>query len=190
MKQFNIVLTVCLIVMVISTVVALHINAQTIKLYRDEVDVLEQITISHQAYNKPRNTIEVCSTSTFKSYMPYRAITDKTSDQYALQQQAETEYRFGLRTLDDYFMVAVTSQYGNVGDILEIEFEDNSMLAIIGDIKGNGHDGCQSLRDGSVIEFIVDMEHLDENIKQLGNFNVVFTGSIKNIYNLGNYKGD
>jgi len=178
----------CILIITISTVAANYTNARTVKWLREEVIILEKVIVQHQALNEPRNDIEVCSTSTFKSYMPYRAITNTSSDQYALQQLASTEKAYGLRTIDDYFMVAVTSKYGNVGDILEITFESNSMLAIIGDIKDAGHDDCQSLRDGSVIELIVDMDHLDENIKRLGNFNGVFKGSIVSIQNLGAYQ--
>ena len=134
-----------------------------------------------------RQELEVCSNETFKSYMGYEAITDTTSKQWKLQQEAETESAYGLRMLNDYFMIAVTSRYGEIGDVLEIDFHGGSMLAIIGDIKGKGHDSCQSLRDGSVVEFIVDSEKLHPTIRKLGDLNVLFKGSIKTIHNLGSY---
>lgn len=155
-----------------------------------KVGVIKPPTIEKptQATEKAhRKELEVCSTNTFKSYMGYEAITDTTSKQWELQQEAETESSYGLRMLNDYFMIAVTSRYGQVGDVLEIDFQGGSMLAIIGDIKSDGHDSCQSTRDGSVVEFIIDSEKLHPTIRKLGDLNVLFKGSIKTIHNLGSY---
>ena len=132
--------------------------------------------------------IKPCTDSTFKSYMDYRMITNTSSEQYRLQQSAYTESKYGLRMIDSYFLIAVTSQFGSVGDLVEVHTSDMSFYAIIGDIKDAGHDDCQSLRDTSVIEFIVDNDTLHNSIRVSGNLNHIFSGEVEMINNLGGYK--
>lgn len=130
-----------------------------------------------------------CSDNTFKSWMDFRAITNTNSEQYKLQRIASTESFLGLRLLDGYFMIAISKSYGNVGDIVEVFLEGNSFLAIIGDIKNAGHsDGCSSDRDGSMLEFIVDVKSLHTDIKRSGNFNSFFEGKVLRILNYGRYE--
>ena len=127
-----------------------------------------------------------CTDSTFKSYMDYRMITNTSSEQYKLQQSAYTNEQ-GLREYKGFILVAVASRYGNVGDILAIDLEADSIYAIIGDIKDKGHDGCSSDRDGSMVEFIVDTQVIDPKIKSSGNFNDVYQGKIERIINYGKH---
>ena len=117
----------------------------------------------------------VCSTSTFKSWMDYRAITSPSSKQYALQKEATTDKNYGFRLHGDFVMVAMGPQYGPVGSKYIVEFEDGKVLkVIIGDIK---HQGCTS-DDGSMLEFIVDRHVVPEFLKVSGNFNALFQGRI------------
>ena len=130
-----------------------------------------------------------CSSNTFKSWMDFRAITNPNSEQYKLQHIASTEDFLGLRLLDGYFMIAISQSYGNVGDVVEVFLEGNSFLAIIGDIKHGGHsDGCSSDRDGSMLEFIVDVKSLHADIKRSGNFNSFFEGKVLRVLNYGRYE--
>lgn len=130
--------------------------------------------------------IKPCTDNTFKSYMDYRMITNTSSEQYKLQQSAYTNGQ-GLREYKGFILVAVSSRYGNVGDILAIDLEADSIYAIIGDIKDKGHDGCSSDRDGSMVEFIVDTQVIDPKIKSSGNFNDVYQGKIERIINYGKH---
>ena len=130
--------------------------------------------------------IKPCTDNTFKSYMDYRMITNTSSEQYKLQQSAYTNEQ-GLREYKGFILVAVASRYGNVGDILAIDLEADSIYAIIGDIKDKGHDGCSSDRDGSMVEFIVDTQVIDPKIKSSGNFNDVYQGKIERIINYGKH---
>lgn len=121
---------------------------------------------------------EICSSSTFKSWMDYRSITSMSSKQYHLQQEAITDKNYGFRMIDGYLLVAMGPQYGPVGKKYIIQFENGTVInAMIGDIK---HQGCTS-SDGSMIEFIVDKEVLPQFIKESGNFNLIFGGSIISI---------
>lgn len=169
----------------------LVISLITIKLQRDTIDMLvDELLIEDVIYSQPQalNQATLCSTSSFKSWMPYQAITAINSKQYELQQIAYTETTYGLRMIEKYHMIAVTSQFGNVGDLVEVHTDEVSFYAIIGDIKDAGHDDCQSLRDGSIIEFIVDNEQLNSDIRRLGNLNHIFSGEVEMINNLGGYK--
>lgn len=187
--RLSLLLNCILVFLLIGTIVAERYSRNVAQELLDEVNTLyqyKQATTSLKSGNKEE--LEVCSTGEFKSFMPYRAITDKSSKQFELQQYATTENAYGLRMLDDYFMVAVTSQYGEVGDLLEIELESGWLLAIVGDIKSAGHDDCKSFQDNSVIEFIIDNNRLNEEIKYHGDLNILFKGEIKRIYNLGSYQ--
>lgn len=118
---------------------------------------------------------EVCSTSIFKSWMDYRAITSVSSKQYKLQQRAITSPE-GHRMIGEYVMVAMGPEYGPVGSKYQIFFEGGQKLnVIVGDIK---HQGCTSLRDNSMIEFIVDSNAMSPLIKKLGNYNHIYQGQV------------
>lgn len=123
----------------------------------------------------------------FKSYMPYTAITNKSSIQYKLQQQAITDAD-GIRCIDSNPMVAVGTGWGvHVGDTVLIKCENgNSFKAIIGDIKANAHtdsDNKTTLSNGCRCEFIVDMRRLNITVKSRGNVAVLakYSGYITDI---------
>lgn len=123
--------------------------------------------------------MNVCSSETFKSWMPYTAITNRSSDQWALQIEAVTDKNYGFRMIDGYILVAMGAEYGPVGTKYIIQFEDKKVInAMIGDIK---HEGCTSTPDGSMIEFIVDKDIVPESIVRSGNFNDLFKGEIVSI---------
>jgi len=121
----------------------------------------------------------VCSTSIFKSYMDFRTITNHSSTQWKLQQVATTDKNFGVRLIDNkYIMVAMSAQYGPVGTKYLISFDSGkSINAIVGEQK---QEPCQA-SDGSMIEFIIDVAVTPKSILRSGNFNDVFQGSITSI---------
>lgn len=100
----------------------------------------------------------VCDTGAdFASYMDFRALTKRTSAQYQLQQQAETN-EDGHRTHNGQRLIAVHSQYGTTGEQLRITFADGSKETFtIGDTKANT-DCSHEVGNGrrSIIEFIID----------------------------------
>ena len=179
---------VCLIgATIISLAVAVHIQHNVIDLLLHEINTNQEQIVQPQSLNE-RTERTICSTSSFKSWMPYQAITSKISKQYELQQEAFTEPTYGLRMIGKYYMIAVTSQFGSVGDLVEVHTTETSFYAIIGDIKDAGHDDCQSLIDTSIVEFIVDNDTLDSDVRRLGNLNHIFSGEVIKINNLGGYK--
>ena len=144
--------------------------------------VEEEVIPPQVVYEEPEPVISytdvrACSTtSTFKSYMDYRMITNRSTRQYALQQEAYTGID-GLRYVDDRVMVAMAEQ--TVGTILDIKLSDGDVIrAIVGDIKANTR--CAH-PDGSILEFIVDTRVMDPHIKMLGNYDSLYNGPISTL---------
>lgn len=129
--------------------------------------------------NKSEYSIPEYDTS-FKTYMDYRKITDKSSAQYMLQMEAYTD-DMGLRKYEDHYIVAMGTYYSdNVGDTFKITLDnDTSFNVIIGDIKADCHTDSQNMYSpvydengdfvsANVIEFIVDTNKLDRSVTKLG----------------------
>lgn len=106
-----------------------------------------------------------------KSYMDYRAITNKSSDQYQLQQQAVTDAD-GIRTVHDRYLVAIGNYYGcDVGQYIDVHLADDTVLyCMVGDIKRNidTNENNSIGNDGSAVEFIVDTKSLPSKVRQQG----------------------
>jgi len=124
-------------------------------------------------------TIPICSiTSTFKSWMDYRKITNISTRQWRYQQIATTD-EYGFRKVGEYYMVAMAKQYGPVGTKYLITFSGGQQMhAIIGDIKGGTT--CTH-PDMSMIEMIVDSDKMPGNVKSSGNYNSMIIGTITEI---------
>lgn len=95
----------------------------------------------------------------FKTFMDYRAITDKTSGQYQLQQSAKTN-EAGFRTYNGLPMIALGTYYvEKVSYTVRVHLDNgNTFSAVVGDIKDDAHttETNQVMPNGNVVEFIVD----------------------------------
>lgn len=145
---------------------------------------VEDYTITHKSVE-----IKPCSTNSQKTYMDYRTITDKTSDQYNFIKE-NMEVRKGyLMDSQGYIGVALGSWFGEIGQRLVFTLEDGKEIYVVKvDEKDDRHtvNGCQHSVDGSVIEFVIDKEHFalgDNGYINNGNFNNVewFNGEIKSL---------
>lgn len=123
----------------------------------------------------------------FKSYMSYKAITNNSSKQYALQQQATTNEN-GFRCIDGKPLVAVGTGWGlSVGDSAVVHCDNgNSFEVVIGDIKADIHtlsDNKTTASNNCRCEFIVDMSSLNPTVKRRGNVSVLqeYSGYVVNI---------
>lgn len=153
---------------------------QANELYEPEI---VSLSISKENYIE----LEVPCENSFKSYMSYKAITDKTSRQYKLQQSATTD-EYGLRKIDDRYCIAVGTYYGDVGEEIDVVMKNGAILeCIISDIKDDRDTNNKNQKhkvDGSVVEFVVDTKKLDRLVKKMGDIsyiNEMFSGEIAHI---------
>lgn len=123
-------------------------------------------------------------TGEFKSYMDYRAITNRASEQWKMQQYAKTSEK-GLRMIGDRYMVAMGTYYANaVGEEYRIHLSSGQVVeVVVGDIKSDAHTDSNrqyTRSNKSIIEFIVDTAKLSEQSRKLGTI-AEFKGSIVKI---------
>ena len=123
--------------------------------------------------------------------MPYDLITDKASDQYALQQECITVKSTGIRMYDagetGYYCVALGGAYGtDIGDTWHVTLKNGSEFYIIlADYKhpidnpdpNDFGDSCVNyISDDfctNVIEFIYDKEHIPTKVMNTGTFSAL-----------------
>lgn len=129
----------------------------------------------------------------FKSYLPYDAITNQTSRQWQLQQQATTN-EDGIRCIDGIPMVAIGTGWGlSVGDIALVTCDNgNSFKVMIGDIKADIHTDAANkttVASGCRCEFIVELNKLVPHVKSMGNVAVLakYSGYVVNIEKVDTY---
>ena len=115
---------------------------------------------------------DVPKTRGFKSYMPYTAITNKSSKQYKLQQIASTG-AYGIRTYDHRYLVAIGTAFNaDIGTYVDLILEDGFVIpCIVGDVKAKQHTDSSNMitmHNGCVSEFIIDSRALYRPVKQSG----------------------
>lgn len=103
----------------------------------------------------------VCSSGYTKSNMDLSSITNINSKQYSMKSSYWLDdyghYRYSENGID-YYVVALGSYYGNIGDKFKITLSNGTVFYVIkGDEKSDTQtvNGCYH-PDGSVIEFIID----------------------------------
>lgn len=146
-----------------------------IGLIENELNDLEPMTEKEQKSRLPEG-----HTNMFMG-MPYDLITDKASDQYALQQECITSKKTGIRMYDAgetaYFCAALGGAYGtDIGDTWHVTLKNGSEFDIIladykhpidhPDPKDFG-DPCYNYDTHdctNVIEFIYDKEHIPQKL--------------------------
>ena len=108
----------------------------------------------------------------FKSYMPYTAITSKSSPQYKLQQIAYTG-NYGIRQVNGRFCIAVGSAYETkIGTYIDLILTNGTVIpCVLADQKADVHtdkNNQLTKHDGSLVEFVVDSKNLSKNVKKHG----------------------
>ena len=137
----------------------------------------------------------------FKTYMDYRAITDTSSNQWGLQQEAYTD-EYGIRKVGDYYCVALGSAFSTrIGDKFLIKLEDGQEFkAILADQKSDLHtdetNKYMQLSDDriNIVEFLVDTSQLEYMAKIMGDISYLshggFEGKIISIVKEGENSND
>ena len=184
----------------LSDTLSVTVNEQTNTIKRLEEENMELNTTVSQLKEenkklKEENTLiqaraqitSQVSKKDFKSYMPYTAITNKSSKQWKLQQSATTDEN-GLRCIDGKPMVAIGTGWGvSVGDNAVITCENgNRFEVVVGDSKANRDTDSANKTtsaNGCRCEFIVDSSKLNSNVKSRGNVAVLkqYNGYVVNI---------
>ena len=131
---------------------------------------------------KKKNYITKASPgNTFKSYMDYRCITNRSSRQYKLQKKAGTNKKNGLRMIEGRYCIALGSYYTRkIGAKVDLVMSSGKVVkCITADMKAdrdtvNNH---RQHRDGSVAEFVVDTKKLSRKVRRMGD--VSYTGPFK-----------
>lgn len=120
--------------------------------------------VEQEDNNAPKNTR--------KSYMSYKAITRKSSDQYKMQQQLAYTGEYGIRQVNDRFCVAVGTAYATkIGTYLDVVLENGTVIeCILGDVKADQHTDASNkvAGDGSLVEFVVDTPYLSDIVRRTG----------------------
>lgn len=105
-----------------------------------------------------------------KRFMDYRTITDRTTSQWVLQQEAVTD-EYGFRRYGGAYMVAMGTYYAQTcGDVFEIVLDSGfSFTALVSDIKRDcDTDEKNQHREGNVVEFIVDSDAIPRDAALMG----------------------
>lgn len=155
------------------------------------IQQIESHTIEPIQTPKPLKTY-----GSFKSYMDYRTITDRTSNQYQLQSRARTG-KYGIRMIDGRYSIAIGTGWGiDVGSHVVVELDNGTQLnCIVSDIKDDRHtDNENKVRetydktDGRLlrnsVEFIVCKQSMDETAKVMGDISYaddIFVGEVVDV---------
>lgn len=112
----------------------------------------------------------------FKSYMGYKAITNKSSQQYQLQQLAYTDEN-GLRKINGRYCVAIGSHWDvDMGENFDLILENGTIIPCIkADAKADRDTDSSNIytANGCCSEFIVDTANLDKSAKTSGNISSI-----------------
>lgn len=135
--------------------------------------------------------VGVCSVNKTKTYMDYRAITDRNSTQYKyIRDNMILDEETGFLVDEDGFIgVALGSYYGVIGDRYYFTLDSGIVLPLVkieekADVDTDG--GCSHYSDGSVIEFVIDKNVAGDYFGVYGN-GLVLSGNYNN-YSL--FKGN
>ena len=114
----------------------------------------------------------------FKSWMSYKAITDKSSKQYKLQQIASTGYA-GIRTVNNRYCVAIGTAFDtSIGTYIDLILEDGFVIpCIVADIKSPKHTDANNVftitgktkKTICCTEFVIDPDKLNLDAMESGN---------------------
>lgn len=114
----------------------------------------------------------------FKSWMSYKAITNRSSKQYKLQKIASTGYA-GIRTVNNRYCVAIGTAFdASIGTYIDLILEDGFVIpCIVADIKSPKHTDANNVftitgktkKTICCTEFVIDPDKLNLDAMESGN---------------------
>lgn len=127
-------------------------------------DLISDHEITSSTYYAPYNRI--------KSYMPYIAITSRSSAQWKLQQIAYTGTH-GIRQVNGRYCIAVGSAYtSKIGQYIDLVLENGTVIpCILADQKADKDTNSENTiteHDGSLVEFVVSSSNLSRSVRKMG----------------------
>lgn len=145
-----------------------YTNGWSKVLYKNKTSYIKS---DYLTIKQPYVSMPTPSNNSFKSYMPYTAITNKSSQQYKLQQIAYTG-SYGIRMVNGRYCLAVGSYYTTqIGTYIDLVLANGTIIkCILADCKANAHTDSTHRQNpnGSITEFIVDSKKLHKKAKQMG----------------------
>ena len=124
--------------------------------------------------------------SSFKTWMNYKAVTDKKSHQYKFIHtwgwvdsegfmRCSGDKGYGID--QDYYLIALGSYYGTtIGTKYKITLDTGKVFyGALADCKADRHTNSTNQyipKNGNVVEFLVDASKLNKDVKRMGSANV------------------
>lgn len=159
------------------------IDLQSMAMLTKNVEI-DETNIEKYTYNK--ETVGVCSTSSVKTYMSYKAITTVSSAQYKyIHNYMYVDSETGLlrhKEYPEYIGVALGTYYGKIGSMYEFTLDTGKVLKVVKvDVKSDLHtyNGCYHREDGSVIELVIDPA-IAKNYYGRGSNGYILNGNFNN----------
>ena len=187
------VIVLCIVVLIVS--VAVIATRGYKEAHTEYIEAYEPASVSakmtERAVKEEKLDIPKGDTA-FKSYMSYRAITNKRSAQYKLQQACWTDDE-GLRRYgeDHDYVVALGTYYADyIGQRFEITLDTGvSFNVVVGDFKADKDtDSKNQYYDSgngkkNIVEFVVDTRELNSKARKMGDISYIsgFAGNIESI---------
>jgi hypothetical protein len=178
MKKILSMIFVCFVLLVTLLPVKITADEQrTISLHNKIVQTKEY-TIEYL-----KEDINVCSTSSVKTYMDYRAINDRDSKQYKYisEYMIENEETGLLEDDDGFIGIALGSYFGEIGDKYIFTLDNGKEFKFVKvEAKSDAHtvNGCYHTVDNSVIEFVVNTTITKEYFNTTGKY--ILNGNFNN----------
>lgn len=122
--------------------------------------------VSSKLYTVPKN-------NGFKSYMSYKSITSKSSPQYKLQNKYAVTGKYGIRTVNGRYCIALGSAFTKkIGQYVDLILKNGTVIpCILADSKADIHTDSSNMitkHNGCVSEFVVNTKSLNKNAKRDG----------------------
>lgn len=171
MKETSKKMTMCILALTLVTGIFQSIDANKITFAQTNAET------KYVSRGVPRDAKD---SGSFKSYMDFRTITDKSSKQYEFQKECKTDQN-GLRRWnyedESYYCVAMGSFYGTtIGIRFRVTLEDNGekniIYVVLADCKDDDHtDDTKRFieKNGNIIEFLVSQRDLPTLSRKMGN---------------------
>lgn len=124
----------------------------------------------YEEYSVPNN-------SGFKSFMPYKSITNKSSKQYQIQSTYAYTGNHGIRMVANRYCIALGTHFdATVGTYVDLVLENNTVIpCVVSEIKADKDTDARNIvtkHNGCVSEFLVNEKIMNDEIKKHGDVSV------------------